>query len=139
MAGSAFAANSATKLESKVDKLIGIDYVYGGATTAGFDCSGFTMYIFDQLGVDLSRSSKDQAKIGKTVAKDDLRAGDLVFFETGGNGISHVGIYLGDGVFVHSASNNGVIKNRLSESYYSKNYVTSRRVLTNEQYEEVAK
>jgi len=138
MMGSAFAASS-TKLETKVDKLIGIDYVYGGTTTKGFDCSGFTMYVFDQLGVELSHSSREQAKTGKTVDQDNLRAGDLVFFETGGNGISHVGIYLGDDVFVHSSSNNGVIRNRLSESYYAKRYVTSRRILTNEQYEDLAK
>ncbi|MBC8081015.1 MAG: C40 family peptidase [Gorillibacterium sp.] len=138
MMGSAF-ADSSTKLDKKVDKLIGIDYVYGGTTTKGFDCSGFTMYIFNQFGIDLSRSSREQAKTGKTVDQDNLRAGDLVFFETGGNGISHVGIYLGDGVFVHSSSNNGVIRNRLSEAYYAKRYVTSRRILTNEQYEDFAK
>lgn len=137
--GSAFAKTAATTLEEKVDKLIGIDYRYAGTTTKGFDCSGFTMYVLEQLGIEISHSSREQAKTGKSVAKDDLRAGDLVFFDTsGGNGISHVGIYLGDDVFVHSASNDGVTRNKLSESYYAKRYVTARRVLSNAQYEKYA-
>lgn len=131
-------ASAATKLEAKVDKLIGIDYDYGGTTTKGFDCSGFTMYVFDQFGIDLSHSSKSQAKTGDAVAKSSLRAGDLVFFDTGGEGISHVGIYLGNDVFVHASTNNGVIRNKLSESYYAKRYVTARRVLTEEQYKKIA-
>lgn len=140
VAGSAFAAKASTTLEEKVDKLIGIEYRYAGTTTKGFDCSGFTMYVLNQLGIDISHSSREQAKTGKSVAKDDLRPGDLVFFDTsGGNGISHVGIYLGDDVFAHSSSNNGVIRNKLSESYYAKRYVSARRVLSDEQYEKYAK
>ncbi|WP_058300960.1 C40 family peptidase [Gorillibacterium timonense] len=138
LSGNAFADDS-SKLEAKVSKLIGIDYSYGGTTTKGFDCSGFTKYVFDAFDISLDRSSRDQAKQGKAVDKDDLRAGDLVFFDTGGNGISHVGIYLGDGVFVHASTNNGVIKNKLSESYYAKRYVTARRILTNEQYQDIAR
>lgn len=139
VAGSAFAATASTTLEEKVDKLIGIEYRYAGTTTKGFDCSGFTMYVLNQLGIDISHSSREQAKTGKSVAKEDLRAGDLVFFDTsGGNGISHVGIYLGDDVFAHSSSNNGVIRNKLSESYYADRYVSARRVLSNAQYEKYA-
>jgi cell wall-associated NlpC family hydrolase len=135
MVESAFAES---RLEAKVDKLIGIDYDYGGTTTSGFDCSGFTMYVFSQFGIDLVHSSKGQAREGYAVAKSNLRAGDLVFFNTGGSGISHVGIYLGDGVFVHASTNHGVIKDRLSSSYYAKRYVTARRVLSTEQYKEFA-
>jgi len=139
LSGSAFADSSVSKLEAKVNKLIGSDYAYGGTTPKGFDCSGFTMYVFAAFGVSLDHSSKSQAREGKAVSKDDLRAGDLVFFDTGGDGISHVGIYLGDGVFVHASTNNGVVKNKLSESYYAKRYVTARRILTNDQYEEIAR
>ncbi|WP_438434015.1 C40 family peptidase [Gorillibacterium sp. sgz500922] len=139
LSGNAFADDSASKLEAKVNKLIGIDYDYGGTTTKGFDCSGFTQYVFKAFDISLDRSSRDQAGQGKAVDKDDLRAGDLVFFNTSGNGISHVGIYLGDGVFVHASTNNGVIKNKLNESYYAKRYVTARRILTNDQYQDIAR
>jgi hypothetical protein len=134
-AGSAAAA---TKLETTVDKLIGIDYRYGGITTTGFDCSGFTSYVFDRLGIHLPRRSVDQALVGVKVAKIDLIAGDLVFFNTSGSGISHVGIYLGDGEFAHSSSSRGVSVSKISDSYYSKRYVTARRVLNEEQFKAIA-
>ena len=72
------------------------------------------------------------------LTKSDLRKGDLVFFDTsGGKGISHVGIYLGDGEFIHSASNEGIVKNKLSESYYAKRYVSARRVLWDDIYNQL--
>lgn len=139
-AGSALAA---TPLEEKVDELLGVKYVYGGTTKDGFDCSGFTSYVFEQFDIKLSRSSKDQSKDGEQIKKADLRPGDLVFFETGGAGISHVGIYLGDGEFVHAATTfkgkqGKVMKNKLSESYYAQNYVTAARILDDETYKKIA-
>lgn len=131
-------ASAETSLESKVDDLMGVAYKYAGTTTKGFDCSGFTRYVFGDFEIDLAHSSKTQATAGSWVDKDNLRAGDLVFFNTDGVGISHVGIYLGDGEFAHSASNKGVTTNRLSDSYYSKRYVTARRVLSDEQYSQWA-
>lgn len=127
-------ASAATPLNESIDALVGTPYKYGGTTTKGFDCSGFTSYVFEQFGIDLSRSSKSQADEGYWVDKSDLRPGDLVFFNTGGKGISHVGIYIGDGMFAHSASDEGVTKNSLSEAYYKKRYVTARRVLWDEIY-----
>lgn len=132
-AGSAFAA---TPLSETTDALLGVKYKYGGTTINGFDCSGFTSYVFKQFEIELNRSSRDQAKEGVKVDKSELRPGDLVFFNTGGSGISHAGIYLGDDVFVHAASGRTakVVKNKLSEAYYVNTYVTARRVLDDEAY-----
>lgn len=134
-AGSVFAAQST--LDETVDGLLGTPYKYAGTTTKGFDCSGFTAYVFAQFDIDLPHSSKAQDEEGIWVDKKDLRKGDLVFFNTDGKGISHVGIYLGDGEFVHSATDKGVMKNKLSESYYSKRYVSARRVLWDDIYNQL--
>ncbi|NOV02489.1 C40 family peptidase [Paenibacillus planticolens] len=133
--GSASASQS--KLDETVDGLLGIPYKDAGTTTKGFDCSGFTSYVFDQFGIDLPHSSAAQDKEGYWIDKSDLRKGDLVFFNTGGKGISHVGIYLGNGEFIHSASNEGIVKNKLSESYYAKRYVSARRVLWDDIYNQL--
>jgi cell wall-associated NlpC family hydrolase len=136
----AFQVSSAfadTKLDEQVNKLIGTDYKMGGTTTSGFDCSGFTGYVFKKLGITLLRSSRDQVTQGKKVLRDDLRAGDLLFFNTNGKGVSHVGIYLGDGKFAHSASK-GVTITNLSDKYYAQRYITARRVMDTDTYQEVA-
>lgn len=138
-------ASAATELNTKIEKVLGVRYLTAGTTTKGFDCSGFTRYIFAQLDIDLSHSSKVQVTEGEKVAQDDLKAGDLVFFNTGRSGsantvanISHVGIYVGDGYFVHSASNSGVTKSKLSEKYYAHRYVTARRILSDKAYAKFA-
>ncbi|TJY38970.1 NlpC/P60 family protein [Cohnella pontilimi] len=133
--GSAFADS---KLDNTISKLIGIDYDYGGTTTSGFDCSGFTGYVFKKLGVELPRSSREQFAVGKKVARDDLRPGDLVFFNTNGSGVSHVGIYVGQNKFAHASTSKGVTITSLSESYYAKRYLGARRVLDAGTFEEVA-
>ncbi|WP_027086388.1 C40 family peptidase [Cohnella panacarvi] len=133
--GSVFASS---KLDEQVDKLIGIDYHYGGTTTKGFDCSGFTQYVFKQLGIDLLRTSRDQATQGKKVSKDDLRPGDLVFFKTNGKTISHVGIFVGDGKFAHASTRKGITISSMSEKSYASTYVTARRVMDTETYQALA-
>lgn len=133
--GSVFASS---KLDEQVDKLIGVDYHYGGTTTKGFDCSGFTQYVFKQLGIDLLRTSRDQATQGKKVSKDDLRSGDLVFFKTNGKTISHVGIYVGDGKFAHASTRKGITISSMSEKAYASTYVTARRIMDTETYQVLA-
>ena len=107
----------------------GTRYRRGGTSRGGFDCSGFTRYVFAKYGISLPHSSKAQACVGKRVSKDALQPGDLVFFHTYRSGISHVGIYIGDGKFVHAARyGRGVRVDALSSSYYSSRYRGARRV-----------
>ncbi|GGD95881.1 C40 family peptidase [Paenibacillus nasutitermitis] len=134
-AGSALADS---KMDGVISDVIGVPYLTAGTTTKGFDCSGFTMYVFKKLGVSIPHASSSQSKLGKKVAKDDLIAGDLVFFNTNGRGISHVGIYVGDGKFAHSSSSKGITISGLSDSYYIKRYVTARRVMSPETFEKYA-
>lgn len=102
---------------------LGCKYVYGGTTPSGFDCSGFTQYVYKQHGVTLNRTSDAQASNGTAVSKSNLQPGDLVIF-TG-----HVGIYIGNNQFIHAAnSQKGVITTSMSDSYYVKNYKTARRI-----------
>ncbi|MEK3787021.1 MULTISPECIES: C40 family peptidase [Paenibacillus] len=121
---------SAVRIESQVDELIGTPYRMGGTTTAGFDCSGFILYIMEKYGEDLPRTSQSQAMAGTEVDQDDLQIGDLVFFNTNGRSISHAGIYMGDNTFAHSSTSRGVIISKLSEKYYKDRYVTARRVVS---------
>lgn len=133
----AFASEDTAALDQTIEDLLGIKYKYGGTTEKGFDCSGFTRYVFHELGIDLNRTSRDQATQGVKVDKQDLRKGDLVFFNTNGKTISHVGIYVGDGKFAHSSTSKGTVITSLSDKYYAPRYVTARRVLTNEQYDQL--
>jgi len=105
-------------------------YKYGGATPAGFDCSGFVQYVCKHFDISLPRTAAAQATAGVRVDKANLSPGDLVFFNTEGSGISHVGIYAGNGRFIHSSSPNsgGVIYTSLGESFYSKSYAGARRL-----------
>lgn len=133
-AGSVFADS---KMNGFINDVIGTPYKSGGTTAKGFDCSGFTSYVFAKMGIDLPRVSSDQATVGTKVAKDDLIAGDLVFFDTSGgnNGaISHVGIYIGDGNIVHASVSRGVVVDKLDSTYYKPRYVTARRILSEEAF-----
>lgn len=128
-AGAAHAEEKATKLQEVVNDLYGVPYKSAGKTKKGFDCSGFTHYVFHELGVELPASSATQYQVGTAVDKKDLQPGDLVFFKTNGRSISHVGIYIGDGTFVHSESGRGVVNTKLSDPYYwNKRYVGAKRL-----------
>ncbi|EOS53390.1 MULTISPECIES: C40 family peptidase [Paenibacillus] len=132
--GSVFADS---KLDNVIDGALGSSYVAGGTTTSGFDCSGFTMYVFSKIGIKLPHQSASQYKMGTAVDKSELIEGDLVFFNTSGKGVSHVGIYVGDGKFAHASSSKGVVISKLSEKYYVERYVGAKRIMSNDKYEDV--
>lgn len=112
---------------------LGSRYRWGSTGRNGtYDCSGFTGAVFAQNGIKLPRVSRDMAQSGRPVSKSDLKAGDLVFFHTGrGSRISHVGIYKGNGQFIHASSGKGkVTVSSLNEGYYARRFSTARRVTT---------
>ena len=123
------ANTTADQLIATAKKYIGVPYLWGGTTPSGFDCSGFLQYVFRQNGLNLLRTSKEQYTMGVYVARNQLRKGDLVFFQTGSNGISHVGMYIGNDQFIHASSSNGVTISNLSNSYWIRTYYGARRVL----------
>ncbi len=121
------ASKIAQRLTSSALRFLGVPYVFGGTTAAGFDCSGFVQHVFATLGVDLPRTADAQYDVGKP-AVGGPRPGDLVFFDTYG-GVSHVGIYLGRGEFVHASSSHGVMVSHLSDSYWAARYVGAKRFM----------
>lgn len=110
---------------------IGCPYVWGAEGPNSFDCSGFTSYVFrNAAGVSLPRTSSAQSGYGRTVSKSNLQPGDLVFFNTSGKGVSHVGIYVGGGNMIHSPSSGKTVSvTSINSSYYSARFVTAKRVL----------
>lgn len=107
-------------------QFLGCKYVYGGTTTSGFDCSGFTQFVYKHFGINLNRTAAAQYSNGTAVT--NLQAGDLVMF--GKSGINHVGIYIGGNTFIHAANpSRGVTTDTLASGYYKINYVGARRIL----------
>lgn len=130
------ANNKATEIIDFAKRYLGTPYVWGGSNLSrGVDCSGFVYSVYKNFGLTLYRSSRTMVNNGYKISKSDLTPGDLVFFDTEGsnNGsISHVGIYIGNGNFIHSSSSKrtwGVVITSLSDPYYIRTYVTATRVL----------
>ena len=123
------ASTSAQKIIATGKKYIGVPYVWGGSTPNGFDCSGFVQYVFRQHGISLPRTSAQQYTVGTAVSKSARIPGDLVFFNTSGSGVSHLGIYIGNGEFLHASTSKGVTVSLLSNSYWAVRYVGAKRVL----------
>lgn len=124
------ASSKADRIIATAKKYIGVPYLWGGESPSGFDCSGFVQYVFKAHGISLNRTCETQYKHGKYVSKSNLKPGDLVFFQnTYKAGISHVGIYIGDGKFIHASSSKGVTISNLSSSYYTSHYYGARRIL----------
>ena len=109
--------------------LRGSPYRSGGNDPAGFDCSGFVRYVFAQHGRSLPREVREQFAVGARIERDEVRPGDLVFFETVSPGASHVGIALGGDEFVHAPSSRGVVRvERYTTEYWAKRWVGARRI-----------
>lgn len=111
------------------ERFIGIPYQWGGDTVVdGLDCSGFVRAVYNLCGVSIPRTSRDQYKAGSPVAKADLKDGDLLFFGSSESAINHVGIYVGNGTFVHAPKRGEEIKTAaLDESYFERRFVGARR------------
>jgi len=125
-AGAAFDAYALT---GTALALRGTPYRNGGADPAGFDCSGFTQYVFAQYGIALPRDVRNQFRAGNSVRPEDLAAGDILFFATTDPGPSHVGIAIGGDEFVHAPSSSGVVRvEHLTAAYWAQRYVGARRV-----------
>ena len=131
------------EIVSYAKKFLGVPYVYGGASSKGFDCSGFTMYVYKKFGISMGHGAQMQSRLGKKVnadktssssLKNNLQPGDLVFFldyETMDE-IGHCGIYIGDGKFIHASSGSGYcvkINSLLPGEYYNTRYCAARRVI----------
>lgn len=116
-------------LVATVDRYLGTPYRFGGDSERGMDCSAFTRRVYRGQGIELPRNSRDQAQVSAAVGYAVVATGDLVFFDTSINGgISHVGVFLGGGVFAHASSSKGVTKSSLKEKYYVKRFVKGGRI-----------
>lgn len=117
------------------ERYLGVPYKFGGNTSSGFDCSGFTVKVFQENNMTLPRRSSDQADSGKSVDIKTVKPGDLLFFATaGGSRVSHVGIVYniendGEVKFIHASTSKGVIISSLNEKYWNKAYLSAKRVL----------
>ena len=127
-------SSSNSDIAATAKQYLGTGYVYGGASPRGFDCSGYTMYIYQQFGVYLPHGATDQLSYGMAVGFGELQPGDLVFFQDAdfsSSAASHCGIYIGDGQFIHATSDsrfNCVKITSFSESYYASHFLTGRRL-----------
>ena len=136
-------STTASQIVSYAKKFLGVPYVYGGASSSGFDCSGFTMYVYKHFGISMGHGAQMQSKLGKAVNANknskssllnNLEIGDLVFFldyETMDE-IGHCGIYIGDGDFIHASSGSGYcvkINSLLPGEYYNTRYCAARRII----------
>ncbi|HJF31842.1 MAG TPA: C40 family peptidase [Sporosarcina psychrophila] len=127
--GQAEASSKTAAISKTATSLIGVKYSYGGTTTKGFDCSGYVSYVFKQNDIHVSRTAASMHASGTTVNKANLETGDLVFFNTSGKGVSHVGIYIGEGKFSHASTSKGVRVDKLNDPHYwGSRYVGAKRI-----------
>jgi cell wall-associated NlpC family hydrolase len=119
-----------SKMMREISRYMGVPYQFGGMTSDGLDCSGYTSLVYKaSVGKLLPRTAAEQLKLGRSVRLEDLKFGDLVFFNTTGESGSHVGIYLGDDLFAHASVSLGVTISSLQSFYYEKRYEGARRVI----------
>ncbi|EQK39744.1 nlpC/P60 family protein [[Clostridium] bifermentans ATCC 638] len=128
--GSSSSGSSSTgnKIVDLAKSKLGCKYVWGATGPNQFDCSGLTSWSYKQVGINIPRTSKEQSKSGKSVSRKNLIPGDLIFFNTSGKGVSHVGIYVGNGQMIHAPNSSKPVKyDSIDSSYYSSRYVNARR------------
>ncbi|MFQ5677731.1 MAG: C40 family peptidase [bacterium] len=123
-------SNFESKLADAIESYLGVPYKFGGATRSGMDCSGFVSIVYTEaVGMTLPHRARSMFKMGRPVERNRLQMGDLVFFENIENyGVSHVGIFVGDGRFAHASTSRGVVISDLSQDYYRERYVGAKRV-----------
>lgn len=120
---------SGATIVNYASQFLGTPYVYGGTSPSGFDCSGFVYYVYSSFGYTLNRTAAGQNSNGIWVSRDNLMPGDIVLFNTSG-GISHAGIYVGNGNFIHAVKPGTPVQyDSLNSSYYSSRYVSARRII----------
>lgn len=108
---------------------VSVPYRYGNSSRAGTDCSGFTMRVYEEVGIFLPRSAREQYGLGRFVTTNELEPGDLIFFNTMGSGVSHVGLYVGDNTMIHASTKLGVTTQPVFDAYYVKTFVGAKRLL----------
>lgn len=117
--------------QRETDRWVGIPYLWGGTDRRGIDCSGFVQQVYARVArVDLPRTTREQFRVGRAVARPDLRPGDLVFFSTTGPGVSHVGVVTDTGRFAHASQSKGVTYTALADDYWTRRYMGARRLLS---------
>lgn len=116
------------RLVSTANRYVGVPYVFGGNTPSGFDCSGFTRYVFSHNGIELPRMADEQYRLGSSVSREELMPGDLVFFTTYEAGVSHAGIYVGNDHFISATTSGGIRVDSMDSDYWASHYVGARRV-----------
>jgi len=125
--------SSKNRVVKEAKRFLGGRYIWGGTTPKGFDCSGYVKYVYAKAGINLPRTAYQQSKVGKSVSRNRLKKGDLLFFLTDKKRhipITHVGLYIGNDRFIHAASKReGIIISRLSKSKYNKFFVKAKRVI----------
>jgi len=120
---------SGTKIVGVAASLIGTPYRFGGESPKGFDCSGLVFYSFERVGVKVPRTAADQRRVAERVNRTDLVPGDLVFFRSSKGRVDHVGIYAGEGRFIHAPSSGQVVSyGYLDDPYYQKHFVSAGRL-----------
>lgn len=125
------ASSTRSDIVAEAMKYLGVPYVWGGSTPDGFDCSGLVQYVLKKHGINIPRTTEQQAEFGIHISKNALRPGDLVFLQnTYRAGISHVGIYIGNDQMIHASSSKGVTISNLSSAYYLKHYHSARQLIS---------
>lgn len=124
-------SRKATRLRNDAIRFLGVRYVWGGTTPRGFDCSGYVRYLYRRQGIYLPRVAQQQSRVGRIVSRSNMRVGDLMYFSSTRrlSRVTHVGIYIGNGRFIHASSaGKRVIITSVNKSYYRRTLVRIRRV-----------